>query len=46
MIKALKADSEIKSESSRKYAGVLFYKIDRLFRNSHDFHEVEELMKK
>lgn len=43
MIEVLEKDSK-KHESKREYAGILFYKIDRLFRNFDDFHRVENLM--
>ncbi|HRI36586.1 MAG TPA: recombinase family protein [bacterium] len=43
MIEALTEDSK-KPPKDRQYAGVIFFKIDRLFRNFQDFNQVERLM--
>ena len=43
MLRILEKDSK-EPATKRQYEGVIFFKIDRLFRNFDDFHKVEKLM--
>lgn len=44
MVSALAEDGSIKNIRNRKYGGIFFYKVDRLFRNFHDYNRIEKIL--
>lgn len=44
MVKALMNDISTKNIRNREYGGILFYKVDRLFRNFQDYNKIEKIL--